>query len=93
MISDYVRVASQPSAARKLRKRVGISGRSAYYFFIVIVIRHETTAAARWASPFVVCALFNDAITVALWTGFHMCLPVDTSASLDVASLPLARPW
>ena len=50
---------------------------TACYFFIFIVIRHETTAAARWA-----CTLFNDAITVAVWTGFHVRLPVDTSASL-----------
>jgi hypothetical protein len=51
------------------------------YFFIFIVIRHETTAAARWALPLIVRTL-NDAITVAVWTGFHVCLPVDTSASL-----------
>jgi hypothetical protein len=47
------------------------SGRSANYFFIVIVIRHETTAAARWALLLIVRTLFNDAITVAVWTGFH----------------------
>jgi hypothetical protein len=70
-----------PHAAQTSRH----SGRSAYYFFIVIVIRHETTAAAHWALPFIVRTLFNDAITVAVWTGFHVCLPVDTSASLDVA--------
>jgi len=96
--ADFVRAASllradmifgndSPHAAQTSRH----SGRSAYYF--VIVIRHETTAAARWALPFIVRTLFNDAITVAVWTGFHVCLPVDTSASLDVASLPLARPW
>src|SRR6516162_7254454 len=57
---------------------------SASYFFIIIVIRHETTAAARWALPLIVCTLFNDAIAVALWTGFgfHVCLPVDSFASL-----------
>jgi hypothetical protein len=45
-------------------------------------IRHETAAAARWALLLIVRTLFNDAITVAVWTGFHMCLPVDTLASL-----------
>jgi hypothetical protein len=52
------------------------------YFFIIIVIGHETTAAARWALLLIVRTLFNDAITVAVWTGFHMCLPVDIFASL-----------
>ena len=49
------------------------------YLFIIIVIRHETTAAARWALLLIVRTLFNDAIAVALWTGFgfHVCLPVD----------------
>ena len=57
------------------------SGHGAYYFFIVIVIRHETTAAARWALLLIVRTVFNDAITVAIWTGFHVCL----SASIAVA--------
>ncbi len=48
---------------------------SVCYFFIIIVIRHETTAAARWALLLFVRTLFNDAITVALWTGFQLCLP------------------
>ena len=52
------------------------------YFFIIIVIRHETAAAARWALLLIVRTLFNNAITVAVWTGFHVCLPVDTFASL-----------
>jgi hypothetical protein len=40
----------------------------------VIVIRHETTATARWASLFIVRTFFNDTITVAIWTGFHVRL-------------------
>src|SRR5262245_13532729 len=40
----------------------------------VIVIRYETTATARWTSPFIVRAFFNDTITVAVWTGFHVRL-------------------
>src|SRR5215471_15524337 len=57
---------------------------SACYFFIIIFIRYETTAAARWALPLIVRTLFNDAITVAVWTGFgfHVCLSVDTFAGL-----------
>ena len=59
------------------------SAGSPSYFFIIILIRHETTA-ARWALPLIVRTLFNDAITVAVWTGFgfHVCLPVDTFARL-----------
>jgi hypothetical protein len=44
-----------------------------YYFFLaVVVIRYKTTATARWALLFVVRAFFNDTITVAVWTGFHV---------------------
>jgi hypothetical protein len=38
----------------------------------VVVIRYETTATARWALLFSVRAFFNDTITVAVWTGFHV---------------------
>ena len=66
-----------------LRRLMPTAG-SACYFFIIIFIRHETTAAARWALLLIVRTLFNDAITVAVWTGFgfHVCLPVDVFASL-----------
>jgi hypothetical protein len=40
----------------------------------VIVIRYETTATARWTSPLIVRAFFNDTITVAVWTRFHVRL-------------------
>ena len=56
----------QTSAVRQ----IGLPAGGACYFLIIIVIRHETTAAARWALPLVVRTLFNDAITVAVWTGF-----------------------
>ena len=42
-------------------------------FLAVVVIRYETTATARWALLFIVRAFFNDTITVAVWTGFHVC--------------------
>ena len=46
-----------------------------YYFFLAIVlIRYETTATARWALLFIVRAFFDDTITVAVWTGFHVRL-------------------
>ena len=46
-----------------------------YYFFLaVVVIRYETTATARWALLFIVRTFFNDTITVAVWTGFHVGL-------------------
>src|SRR5262249_25329501 len=37
-----------------------------------IVIRYDTTATARWTLPFIFRAFFNDTITVAVWTGFHV---------------------
>ena len=55
-----------------------LGGRACDFFAIIIIIGHKTTAATPWALLLVVCALFNDAITVALWTGFHVCLPWDT---------------
>ena len=46
-----------------------------YYFFLaVVVIRYETTAPARRALLLIVGAFFNDTITVAVWTGFHVRL-------------------
>jgi hypothetical protein len=56
---------------------------SARHFFIIIVIRHETTAAAPWALLLIVRTFLNDAIAFAVWTGFHACLPVNTSAGSD----------
>jgi hypothetical protein len=41
---------------------------------IVVVIRYETAATARWALLLIVRAFFNDTITVAVWTGFHVGL-------------------
>ena len=62
-------------------RQIGSPAGGACYFLIIIVIRHETTAAARWALLLIVRALSNDAITVAVWTGFgfHVCLPVEVS--------------
>jgi hypothetical protein len=40
----------------------------------VVVVRYETTATARLALLFIVGAFFNDTITVAVWTGFHVRL-------------------
>ena len=65
-------------------RQIGPPAGSAYFFIfivIVVVIRHETTATARWALLLVVRTFFTDAITVAVWTGFHVRLPVDTSAN------------
>jgi hypothetical protein len=45
---------------------------------IAIIIGHETTAAACWALLLIVRTLFNDAITVAVWTGFHVRLLTDS---------------
>jgi hypothetical protein len=51
------------------------AGSSCYFLIVtVIVVRHETAAAARWALLLIIGALFNDAITIAIWTGFH-CVP------------------
>src|SRR5690348_4783847 len=52
-----------------------------YYFFLaIVVIRYETTATACRALLFVVRALFNDAIPIAIWTGFHLRTSSDAYA-------------
>jgi hypothetical protein len=44
-----------------------------YYFFMaIVVVGYETTASARQALSFIVRAFFDDTITVAVWTGFHV---------------------
>ena len=81
--SGNVRFRGKAVIGRSFR-RIGSPVGSARYFFVIIVIRYETTAAARWALLLIVRTLFNDAITVAVWTGFgfHLCLPVGSSARL-----------
>jgi hypothetical protein len=73
---------SASGTKRTFRRGIGSTADSACHFFIIIVIGHETTAAAPWALLLIVRTLFNDAITIAVWTSFHVCLPVDTFASL-----------
>jgi len=43
-----------------------------YVFLAVVIIGYETKATARWALLLVVRAFFNDTITVAVWTCFHV---------------------
>ena len=65
-----------------------------YYFFMVVVIRYETTATARWALLLIVRAFFNDTITVAVWTGFHVYAPwgcYRTPAIIFVGALRVGR--
>jgi hypothetical protein len=58
------------------------------YFFIIIVIRHETTATACWALLLIVRTFFNDAFTIAVWTGFHVrASPSLYRATMQVAGL------
>ena len=70
---------------------------SACYFFIVIVIRDETTAATPWTLLLIVRTLFNDTITVAVWTGFHVRLPAlrpirEITERLEInCSIPVQR--
>jgi len=45
-----------------------------YFFLVVVVVGYKTTATARWALLLIVRAFFNDTITVAVWTGFHVCV-------------------
>ena len=43
-----------------------------YVFLAIVVIGYETTTTASGALLFIVCAFFNDAITIAIWTGFQV---------------------
>ena len=63
-----------------------------YYFFLaVVVIRYETTATARWALLFIVRAFFNDTITVAVWTCFHVCASLLPHPAIIFAGVLLIR--
>jgi len=63
--------------------------RRCFYYFLmaVIVIRYETTATARWTSPFIIRAFFNDTITVAVWTGFHVLTGCSTETGSDAGKV------
>ena len=63
--------------------------RRCFYYFLmaVIVIRYETTATTRWTSPFIVRAFFNDTITVAVWTGFHVLTGCSTETGSDAGKV------
>jgi len=43
-----------------------------YDVLVVVVVRYKTIPAARRALLFIVRAFFNDTVTVAVWTGFHV---------------------
>jgi hypothetical protein len=60
--------------SKVFRLSADAADRRCFYYFLmaVIVIWHETTATARCTSPFIVRAFFNDTITVAVWTRFHV---------------------
>jgi hypothetical protein len=64
-----------------------------YYFFLaVVVIRHETRATTRWALLFIVRAFFNDTITVAVRTGFHVCVSGDATNPPRLQRYCFSRP-
>ena len=71
------------------------AGSVRYFLIIIIVIRHETTAAARWALLLIVRTLSNDAIPVAVWTGFgfHPVPPWDILANKFLHSLQVLGVW
>jgi hypothetical protein len=48
------------------------SAGSYYFFIVVVIITYKPTAAARWALLLIVRAFFNDTITIAVGTGFHV---------------------
>jgi hypothetical protein len=48
-----------------------------YFFIVVIIIRHETTATACRALTFIVRIFVNDTITIAVWTSFHVYVPIE----------------
>jgi hypothetical protein len=45
-----------------------------YDVLVIAVVRYKTIPTARRTLLFIVRAFFNDTITVAVWTGFHVRL-------------------
>jgi hypothetical protein len=63
------------------QKNASADWRCPYYFFMVVgIVGYETTATACWALLFIVRAFFNNPITVAVCTGFHVGLMGDAYA-------------
>jgi hypothetical protein len=54
---------------------------------VIIIVRYETTATTRWALLFIVRAFFNDPITVAVWTGFHVLTGCSTETGSDAGKV------
>src|SRR5215510_6268805 len=79
--------------SKALRLSADATDRQRFYYFLmaVIVIRYEATTTARWASFFSVRTFFNDAITVAIWTGFHARLMrrSHAHATIEIVSGPI----
>jgi hypothetical protein len=48
----------------------GQIARCFYYFFLVVIIMHETKATAFRTLMFIIGIFVNDAIAIAVWTGF-----------------------
>ena len=64
-----------------------------YDVLVVVVVRYKTIPAARRALLFIVRAFFNDTITVAVWTGFHVRLIAMLPHSLEyIPGASLIRP-
>jgi hypothetical protein len=71
---------SHPRTLSPSWHRVG----SYYFLIVVVIIRYEPTAAARWASLFIIRTFFNNAFTITVWARFLR--HVDASASLACQS-------
>jgi len=48
---------------------------------IVDVISYKTKATARRALTFIVRIFVNDAIAIAVWTRFHVCVCIEVEPS------------
>jgi hypothetical protein len=63
---------------------VGQIARCFYYFFMIaVVIRYKTKATARRALTFIVRIFVNDAIAIAVWTSFHVCIEIERSHTVN----------
>jgi hypothetical protein len=72
--------------------KLPLIGLCLYYFFILLIIGHKATAAARWTLAFILRTFFNDAITVAVWTGFRFhCVPLLSGPTRVTANPPRPR--
>jgi hypothetical protein len=58
------------------------------FLIVVVIIRYKPTAAARWASLFIIRTFFNNAFTITVWTRFLCHVNASESLACGLTTTP-----